>query len=468
MVLKALEGRKYRADTPIYRKAIEWVKCFPSTVDVQVRLQLIKAIREAFEVSESEIYAAVEGIELSPPPISTAKSATSSEQKLEALLPKGGWFEWYTAYTRETESPLSYHLFSSLCVLSAAIGRRVVLDMGFFRVYPNMAVVLVGPTGLVKKTSAVEIAKKIIEDKVLCPILAEQLNASVIISALAKRGGTQLLYIPEVANTFTKEQFNSGLVTRLLRLLDCPDRYEAETQIRGIEVVENVALTVLGGTTPDQITDSMPKEVIQSGFLNRFIWVVEQDTERCCPKPRKGPNEAKILMVVERMKALTGTIVFKESGPAWDFYTHWYEARKDVTRKSTELSLVRATQRYDTHLLKLAILINLVEYDSFELKLGSLELASKLIDYVDMRMGHMVKFIEKSPMKQDTDRIVDMLKRMGGIADHSSILRRLSGKFTSTQFKSHINTLAEQGIVQISKRGIATCYILKGQEDGNG
>jgi hypothetical protein len=468
-VLKALEGRKYQCTNPIYAKSIEWLRFFTHQKSgyeftTPLRDKLLAAICEAFDVNKAQVIASLDGIEL--PSIPKPVKPNSEEKALEAILPKGGWFEWYTEYTRKTESPLSYHIFSSLCVLSACLGRRLVLDMGFYRVFPNMCVVLVGPTGLVKKTSACDIAKDLIKQEAVCPILAEQLNPSVLVSLLARNGGHQLLYLPEMSNTFTKERFNDGLTTRLLRLLDCPDKYEAETQIRGNETVTDVALTVLGGTTPDQIAESMPKEVVQSGFLNRFMWIVEMDTDRCCPKPSKGPYEDKILKVIKRLKGWSGKVQFREDSDAFKFYTQWYEDRKKKFRTATDVSSARAMQRGDVHLLKLAILISTVQEDSLAITLPSIQCASKLLEYVERKMPKMVNFLDKAPIKQETNKILDVLQRMGGAADHSSILRRLSGAMTSAQFKAHIKSLAEQELVTISTRGSATFYILRSQEEG--
>ncbi len=467
-VLKALEGNKYQCENPIYKKSLEWLQFVTHpkagfSFETPLRERLLTAISEAFDVSKAQIVASLEGVELpTPKPI---VPANTEEKQLEAILPKGGWFEWYMEYTRKTESPLSYHIFSSLCIVSACLGRRVVLDMGFYSIFPNMCVVLVGPTGLVKKTSACDIAKDIIRAECVCPILAEQLNPSVLVSLLAKNGGHQLLYLPEMSNTFTRERFNDGLTTRLLRLLDCPDKYEAETQVRGNETVVDIALTVLGGTTPDQITDSMPKEVIQSGFLNRFLWVVEMDTDRCCPKPMKGPYEDKILKVVKRLKGWSGKVNFREESDAFKFYTKWYEDRKKNFRKSTETALVRAMQRGDTHLLKLSILISTVLEDSLTITLPSIQLAAKLLEYLEKRMPRLITFIDKAPLRQETEKLLDILRRMGGAADHSSILRRVSGQMTTAQLKAHMKSLQEQELVKISSRGSATFYILQGEQD---
>jgi len=65
-----------------------------------------------------------------------------------------GIIQRYVHQTREFEAPTSYHVFSLLAAVSAAIARRVVISRGGFRLWPNLYVLLHGPSGIGKSVAA--------------------------------------------------------------------------------------------------------------------------------------------------------------------------------------------------------------------------------------------------------------------------------------------------------------------------
>ena len=70
------------------------------------------------------------------------------------------WLTKYLEYTENSESPISYHTWCGLSVIAGALQRRVYLKWGLGRViYPNLYVVLVGPSGRTRKGVAIGIAK---------------------------------------------------------------------------------------------------------------------------------------------------------------------------------------------------------------------------------------------------------------------------------------------------------------------
>ncbi|KKL16209.1 hypothetical protein LCGC14_2497870, partial [marine sediment metagenome] len=72
------------------------------------------------------------------------------------------WVSGYIEYSQETESPLSYHVWTGISLLAAALQRRVYIRWGYEILYPNMYIVLVGPSGKCRKGSAMNLGKDII------------------------------------------------------------------------------------------------------------------------------------------------------------------------------------------------------------------------------------------------------------------------------------------------------------------
>lgn len=464
-VLRALEGVRYESkETPVFSKALEWLKNWPGGLDTSLRRRMLEATCKAFNVAESELLLALDNSNgFQPIVFQQPQVAKKSEESLRAILPKGGWFEWYDEYTRESEPPLSYHVFSSLCVLGAALGRRVYKRMGHFNIYPSYSVILIGPTGRVKKTTAGQIATTLVKRAVLCPILADKITPERMITVL-KQSGHHFIFAPEMSFFFGKQKYNEGLITSVLRVLDCPDEMVIETQAREQETLTDLAVSFLGCTTPSLLTTSMPDEITSSGFMNRFMLVVETDTERCFPSPGIPPRAAedKLIKTVERLSHMKGEMHFSPEADKW--HDEWYRARRLEVRKMADDTLVEIMERGPAHLIRTAMLIHMVQCDSFQICVKCMETALGLLKYTEQNAPKTVQALKQTANANDLDYVKMMLLKLGGAVDHSTLVRRTATRMNSSQLKQHIKTLEEGGQVRVGKRGAATYYIYTGGE----
>jgi hypothetical protein len=458
-VIKLLDGSKFTRDSPVFEQSIQWIEFFPHAVDETRRRKLLQVVTTAFGITEGEIYAKIaratstNGIHL---PIEA-----SEEKALEDGLPKTGWLKWYVEYTRGLESPLSYHIFCSLAVLGSALGRRVYIDKGgFFRIYPNYCVILIGPTGRVAKTSAVDVATKFIREMVLCPIMADAITPEALVMALGG-SGHHFVYAPEMAVFFGKQKYNEGLTTLMLRLLDCPDSYTRKTLTAGEVTITNIALTLLGGSTLSLLAGSTPDQVTSSGFLNRFMLVVENDTPREFPDPIRGAPElrTKMLALLDRFKAFSGEVRYTPQATLW--FANWYHQRKQMIRMVENEMTAEVIQRGASHFERTVMLIHLAHCDNFEICVACCEVAAHLMRYIEKRIPQTVAALSQSVVSKDTDHVVQVLRRLGGVSDRSNLMRRVASRMDKAAFDRHIATLKEHRSVREEKRGLATIYILE-------
>lgn len=455
IILRALQGKKLSRDSPIFTTTIKWITNFPTYINHELKQQLKRSACETFDITEAQLLAAIEGTILPDVKLSVVQS---TEDRLRSLLPKGGWFEWYDEYTRYNEAPLSYHIFSSLCVLGSCLGRRVYFDMGHFKVWPNYCAILVGPTGKVKKTTAADIAKEMIVRHMVCPVMSDEPTPQALSSAL-QASGHQFIYAGEMSVFFGKDKFKEGMVPKILRMLDSPEKFEIDTVGRGVETITNLAISFLGGTTPSLFTTSMPQVVTSSGFMNRFVIVVEQSTERVFPRPYKGRHVHKLDETIQRFKKHEGLMDFAP-GVEKGWWDSWYRKRKKIVAAMADETLIEVMERLPMHLLRTAMLMHLVQCDNFQLCEKCLQDAENLMLYVEKNTPGLIQTLKQSAGSNETEQVYSMLVRLGGAADHSTLLRRMASKMNAQQFKTHINTLSEQGRLKVSKKGFSQYYIV--------
>jgi len=457
-VIQMLEGKHLSRDSKPYAAALEWLAYLQKTADASRHRRLLEVISATFSVDTSEILGQLVGFT----PHSESANGAGSEAALRARLSKGGWLEWYSQYTAKTESPLSYHVFCSLCILGAACGRRLWKPKGFFNIYPNYCVLLIGPPARVAKTSAIEVAKGFIENACLCPIMADKPTPEAICQAVKETGGHQFVFAPEASVFFGRQKYNEGLTTLMLRLLDSPAKFEIRTMGRGSEIVENIAFTVLGGSTLSLLATATPDAVTSSGFLSRFVIVVENDSEREFDEPAKGEKalEGKLYETIERMKSFSGEVDYTPAAQTW--FKEWYHARKQKTREIESDAMAESLSRFTVHLERTAILIHLAEHDDMHVCEQCFSVADGLLDYVERRLPSAIIAVDRMGRTQDVDFIFEKLKKLGGLADHSTLLRRVSSRMGATQFRAHIQTLQEQGSIRVVQKGPATVYVIEG------
>lgn len=452
-------------NTPTYLTALEWARLAPGKIDGSLRQELIQELCAAFAISEEDIVRELAGVKSRTELNShVVKVKVDEESILEALLPKGGWFEHYIEYTRYNEAPMSYHIASGLVALGCALGRRCYIDMGHHRIYAPMNCILIGPTGIVHKSTAVNIAGDLIRRACLCAILADKITAESLVTCLME-SPQQFIPVPELAIFFGKQKYLEGLSTLIIRLLDYPAEFAARTQARQLETIAEPTISILGGSTMSLLTDSTPDEVLSSGFLNRFLMIVEDDTERCFPKPRKGQHEDKLLKLLTWLKGMSGEVKLNEPSEAYAFYHDWYYRRKRQIQ--ADKAIAEVTQRGADHLLRLAMLTHLSHCNTLVICLDCIKTAAALLAFYERKVPSLVKAIHSNTQTSSTDYVVEILQRLGGAADHSTLLRRVSSRINAAQFKQVILTLNESGRLRASIKGVAQWYVLKEEDHGS-
>ncbi len=459
IIITSLGKKHIDRRSTAFKITLEWLKRWPRGASEDLKDKLALAFCESANLSRAGVIALIEGIK---PPAEIALRAESEESRLWKLIPRGGFVEWYCDFTRCVESPLSYHLTCALAVIGTALGRRVYKPMGHFNIYPNICAILVGPPARVKKTSAVNIARdQFIIPGALVPVISDKITAEALVTNLAKNGGTQFLPAPELGVFFGKQKYLEGLVGLMLRLLDDPDEMRVTTLARQEEIITDVALTILGASATSLLVNSTPTDVTSSGFLSRFLVVVEQDTPRCFPESSLGPPELKDKLA-RTLKFLQGMEGEVDWGPgAWEVYRSWYHQRKvELSRVESETS-AEMMGRGSTHLLRLAMNIHCSQCGDLKLCPDCITYAADILGYYESHLPDIVTAIDRSQQSRDSEYLVGVLRRFKDKGtDHSSLLRRVSSRLNAVQMKAIVGTLEEMGRLRVVKSGEKSYYFL--------
>jgi len=395
----------------------------------------------------------------------------------EKLYPQDGWFGKYLLYAQHSEVPLAWHFWSAVAVLGAACRRNFYIDWGNHFIRPNTYAILVGPTGM-RKSTAISTAMGILRElnrlldvelglppELRITLLPEKVTPERLLNSLAFKANnikmispTKLREIPqqaiamiapdELVTLLGRENFHSGQMIHLLTTLyDCPKEFRASTLIRGDEVLKNVAISMIAGSTPEWMRTSMPPDVIGGGFAGRCMFIFREECARVYPKaapldPVTRGDLARYLMQLSTADA--GSLV-ELSPEATVYYERMYIEGKEKVMSDPNLRGYLA--RKPTHVLRLGMIL-------------ALSMGRTIVEEEDISLSHQIIDVEEqflpdffltvgSHAESDAiDRVLATINSSGGAVSRQELIlntRRFLGSVG--RLDSILSTLRQSGKV---------------------
>jgi hypothetical protein len=208
------------------------------------------------------------------------------------------------------------------------------MKWGRSTIFPNLYVVLVGPSGRAKKGTALEFATPIIKT-----VGVKLIEGAITREKLIRRMGDSVgnftdscsgrLCFQSAATCISDElsvflgQGNIKFLADLCNWYDCPPDWVYDTKNEGTDVLEGVCFNLIGATAPDWLPSILPKEAVGGGFTSRVVWIVEEDKGKTVPEPTVDEKLQEVLEKdLERIFLMTGEFKFNEE--ARKHYVSWY------------------------------------------------------------------------------------------------------------------------------------------------
>jgi len=459
-LFKELLGNKRLAKThPAYKMALDWVRNFPGQINERDKDDLKKRIKECFSVTEEEMMKEVLGENL-PQTTQEERDPQEIESSLDKLLPSRGYFRHYCDYTRHSEAPLAYHLFCALLSVGATLNRRVWFEMGYFRVYPNLGVLILGPSGL-KKTSATNIAVSMLQQMELCKIYSEKLTPEALIDDM-KDMPQGLIYAPELAAVLGKQKYMEGAIPLITRLLDCPDIWDSKTIGRGKVVLRDVCISTLMCSTPEWFINNTPKDIVDGGFIARHILVVQESTPRSEPIPRPGSQQIRETLMGElaHIHELQGEVRFEKGTE--EAFREWYKDLQVRTKEAEHEIMKNYYQRKDKHVIRVAMCLHLASCRNFVLDIECFLRAVAILDWVETFYPTILRQMFKTESGLDQELVLSAIRGAGGFIHHSTLIRKLQHRLNSQQLRFILNSLKDAQQVDEIQDRLNHVWILRG------
>lgn len=290
-------------------------------------------------------------------------------KRYDRLVPENSFIGRYLRYMRRTETAYAYDWWCSLWALAGACGRDTYVARPRAPVYLNMYLILIGDSGVPRKTTSVITAGNLARDLyrsddsigyIDAKTTTERLDLILHERTLEHASAQLAIAIPELAVFMGTEHYVANMPTLLTDLYDCPTfRHGGGTIARGEAIQRNVWLSLISASTPVWLLKTVNPNVVEGGFTSRCIFVIANKPKQSIPWPEEGESAQERAMLLSDLKEIRSAARIQGginlTIEAMAFFRHWYNSRpraNDPYRQSFEA-------REDAHVLRVAALLSI-------------------------------------------------------------------------------------------------------------
>jgi hypothetical protein len=332
-----------------------------------------------------------------------------------------GFIQDFIKFNEGNECPKDYVLWAAYGALSAAIGRRIYIDLKQFYVIPNVYILLVGPSGGRKtfaRDKAVDLLLEAVPDTVFA---GENETYQGVISFLSHEdqerqfmdNGKVVSYRPYcifAAELMDYLQLNPiGMVTFLTNVYD--RRHYIYRLKHEESVLENPYVMMCACTTPVWLTEQVKSKQFSEGYGRRTIIV-------CCDSIiRKEPSMSadslaayqSCIRHLQRIQKLVGEVKIEETGRRW-FWDEWYTKQRDPD----DPFLRNWYSSKHINLLKCAMLSVISEGDDLYITKNHLQMNLALLEHVEKGLPMITQLMGRSEVTGASAQLLQVIKNHKG------------------------------------------------------
>ncbi len=369
------------------------------------------------------------------------------------------WLEGFVEYAKETEAPTRFWTWSGLFILGSAMQRKVWIDYGVQKIYPNLFVVLVAPPGRCRKAAPIKEAKRLLGD----------IGVSLGVESTTKRALTQDLAaanrteVPSKAFKFpivhsslsiVSEELSSLLhqdvrtiIEALTDLYDCGPSWKYKTATQGEDKIIAPFVSLLAATTPAWLSSNLPLEAIGGGFTSRIVFAPAVERVSRLAWPKLGDYEP-LLADLKKIHELKGEASF--SPEAKGFYQEWYEGKidKQYYKEVQDERFHPFLERVHAHVLKASLGFMASEGPELIIQKSHIEKAIKAIEELLPDLPQVLAGRGKNRLGGETFKIMAFLQKR-----QTALLKEINENFwtevSEWDLRQILRQLKDMGKVEV-------------------
>lgn len=377
------------------------------------------------------------------------------------------WIDGFMKLTENSEPPKMFLKWSAISTIAAALQRKVKVCWGTsLTFYPNMYIVLVGPSAS-RKGTAMNFALDIIKNSSGNIRMSSQATSlQALIRKLKENNMTDMDtengdHIFHSSMTIVSKEFtvflgynNRELISALCDWYDCDDKWSYDTISRDKEEIIGVWVNLLGGTTPDSLKSALSIDAIGGGLTSRIIFVAEETKGKLVVLPTQTSSEAELQKMLiddlEQISLISGQYRYTEN-----FLSAWIDwAYEDDTNPPfVDKYFEGYNGRRRTHLIKLCMIVAASKRNDLVITKDDLDRAIEMLKEVEVKMTNVFKGVGRSDI---SDLIYEFTKYLDNSGKSEvpiiELLRVFNGTIDKFTFDRVMSSLEMYGQYKFIRR----------------
>lgn len=389
---------------------------------------------------------------------------------MSTLPPVTDFFELFLHQTGTSEVPRQFFFWAAMSLLAASVGDRVWIepDAGR-RIFPNLYVFLIGPSGSGKEQAVVGAAKLGAHEPALELFMGRatrQFLLDYMTRGCPLENGVRVAVNPhlylvteELGSAIRGGDLGHDLISFMTEFYSGKPTGQDGTRGTGLVILQDACLNWCAGTTDEWLIRAVDRTAIEGGFFARVIAVrgrrnyKERYPQMTYPPDRDLVRDH-LKWRVSQYALLRGG--FQYTPAAQQLHDEWYMSRAEPAESIEEPSFNRS----DEMVFRLSLLLRLAEIDQVVDDHGQSTMISPYVDVCHFHEAlHLwdnlsadIPATMRKASATERSSLVDIVGEMiqkARLVDHSTLLKRVGNRgFDRQMLQVAIETLKERGEVQ--------------------
>jgi hypothetical protein len=300
--------------------------------------------------------------------------------------------------------------------------------MGHFEWSPNFYIVFVAKPGIATKSTSMDIGRELAlrvqsikfgPDVVTWQALPGLLQGASYHHILRDGSG----FFPMSCLTLMSSELGNLLDPRdrafvdfLVTMWDGKKTFDKVTKMSGNDSIINPWINLIAATTPDWLSDNLPKSLVGGGFVSRCIFVYGHKKRHRIAYPQREMERLNfqrqayqdgLVHDLEEIAMLDGA--FKLTDEAMDFGAGWYTKHCDAM-ETTDNEFGGYMARKQASMHKLAMVLSVSESSNMVIERHHLEQALMFLDALEKDYASVFQKIHSTAESERQDRLMTFLK----------------------------------------------------------
>jgi len=370
------------------------------------------------------------------------------------------WIRAYVEYTSGQEAPEPYHYWTAMSVISTALRKQIWKDRGIYLLYPNLYVIVVGPSGD-KKSTALRCGKKLLDT--LNPTVkifnGKITGPEVVIKRMSKNQidgkSCLLLFASELSNMINVEVIKRTFAQFISEVYDADDKFEYIRMGGDDYTIVEPYVTILGASTANWIEEAIPTKQVGGGFTSRIIFVQDKlSKRRLVPFPERAITQEnialrkKLITDLAQIASLKG--VYSWGKGAEDWFDPFYAATAVESEKRSAEDGYYA--RKADLVIKLAMIIGCAKRDALTIEVEDLQEAKQEIEKQEKSRAELLTGLSATEEGANILYVREIIAQHSHDTEngmsHSDLVRDVQSRMNASTLRPIIFSLKEGNIIE--------------------